>query len=102
MPLRGPLQSRDVDLLHREHGLHDALALLRILVHKQLAEDRREDLPGEAELVLEPSALDLLAARGKLLPVVIHFVLILAVDEERYRLGELELRAAVQGHELLA
>src|SRR6185503_2162321 len=41
------------------------------------------------------------AAGEQLLPVVVDFLLVLAVDHERNRLGELELRPAVQRDELL-
>src|SRR5262249_10271520 len=44
----------------------------------------------------------LLAAGGELAPEIVDFFLGLAVHRQRYRFGELELRAAVEGDELLA
>src|SRR5207245_1523486 len=42
------------------------------------------------------------AADGELLPEMVHFLLALAVDDEGYRLAELEHRPAVQRDEILA
>ena len=75
-----------------------ALALSGSL--EQLGQGGRHDLPGEAVLVLQPAALRELAAFAQLLPVVVDLVLRFAGDLERYRLVELELRPAVEGHEL--
>ena len=41
-------------------------------------------------------------ASRELVPVVIHFLLALAIDDQRNRLGKLELGAAVQCGELLS
>src|SRR5687767_12171528 len=60
------LQSGDVDLLHLQHGSHDALGLGGILVAQHLRQDGRDDLPRHAEPVLEPPALHFLAAGGEL------------------------------------
>src|SRR5262249_3453321 len=57
---------------------------------------------GQAEPVLQPAALDLAAARGQLVPVVVDLGLVLAVDHERDGLGETVHRPAVQGREGLA
>src|SRR5436309_10618673 len=63
----------------------------------------RYHLPGETVFIGEPTALHLLAATGsEFFPVIIDLLLRLAVDHERDRCGELELRPAVQGHELLS
>ena len=56
----------------------------------------RHDLPGDAELVGEPAALDMLAALRKLLPQRVDFSLVVAIDHKRQRGRELVLRAAVQ------
>ena len=53
------------------------------------------DLPRQPVPVLEPTALALLAARGQRVPVVVDLVLVGALDQERDRLVERELRAAV-------
>src|SRR5437773_7155406 len=64
----------------------------------------RHHLPGKTVFIREPAALDFLAAAAgyELLPVIIDLLLPLAVDHERDRCGELELRPAVQGYELLS
>ncbi len=63
----------------------------------------RNDLPAQAELVLEPAAHRLLAAVGdELVPVMVDLVLRIDADEERHRLGELELRTAIQRVEALS
>jgi len=60
------------------------------------------DLPGHAVAVFQPATLPgfLVAARGKMVPAVIHFLSRVAVDDERNRLVELEDRAAVQRGEI--
>jgi len=80
-------------------GLHGALGTLRILVAEQLAENRGDDLPGEAELVLQPAAAIGAAAGGKFVPKIVDLFLGLAVDEKGDGGCELELRAAVEGEE---
>ena len=69
---------------------------------EQLVQPRRDDLPREAEPVLEPAARALLAALRELAPVLVDLVLRLAADLERDRLAEREVGAAVEGDELLA
>src|SRR6202011_3067021 len=60
------------------------------------------DLPAQPESVLEPAALRLFAAVDQSVPVVVDFVLVLALDHERHRLGELKLWAAGDADEPLA
>src|SRR5438093_11121092 len=98
----GLLEPFDVDLLHLEHRGHDAFRFFGILVLQHLRQDRRNDLPRHAEAILEPAALHFLAARGQLLPEMVHFLLRLAVHHQRDRLGELEERPAIERHEPLA
>src|SRR6266516_5573501 len=63
----------------------------------------RHYLPGKTVFIRKPAALHFLAAAGgEFFPVIIDLLLRLAVDHERDRCGELELRPAVQGHELLS
>src|SRR5439155_25252464 len=50
----------------------------------------------------EPAALHLLAAGGELLPKPVHFRLGLAAHDKRDGLGEFELRATVERHEVLS
>ena len=56
----------------------------------------RHHLPRDAELVLEPAALALLAALGQPGPVVVSLLLVGAHDLEGDRLVEPGLRAAVE------
>src|SRR5437660_11808739 len=95
------LQGVDVELLHPQHRLHGRVGLLRILVSQHLAQGGGNDLPGQAVLVLEPAAWVFSTGRRQLRPERIDFLLRLTVDEQGYRLRELELRAAVQGVEVL-
>src|SRR5437763_6409165 len=97
----GALQLCDVELLHLHHRFADALGFRAVRVLKQLAEHGRDDLPRHAVFVLQPSALHLLSAGGKLLPQLVDLLLGLAIDDERYRFVELELRSAVEREELL-
>src|SRR2546428_11608917 len=101
-PLVGLLQLVDLHLVHLQHGFHHAIRLLRVLVLQELAQDGGHDLPGEAELVLEPAAPVGLSALGKLAPEVVDLLLRLAVHHERDREGEFKLGAAVQRHEVLS
>src|SRR5262249_47568369 len=58
-------------------------------------------LPREAELVFEPAARSLFAVLCQLAPEVVDLLLRVAVNLERHRLVELEMRAAVQRQEFL-
>src|SRR5207237_4413339 len=53
---RGSLESVDLDLPHVQHRLHHALGLLPVRIAEQLGQCGRDDLPRDAELVLEPAA----------------------------------------------
>src|SRR5262245_64213208 len=67
----GFLESGDVELPHLEHGFGGALRLRGVLVIDHAEERARDDLPRQAELVLEPAAHALLAAVGdELRPVL--------------------------------
>jgi hypothetical protein len=71
---------------------------------EQLRQNFGDNLAGEAELILQPTALLRLriAAIRQLLPVVIHLLLRRALDLERDGLVELENRAAVERGEWLS
>src|SRR5437773_6807282 len=99
--LLGPLQALDVELLHLHHRLHDALRYCGIGIAEELRQRGRNDLPRQAELVLEPAAHLLLSAGGELLPLLVDLFLGLAIHDERYGLRDLEPRPAVQGDEFL-
>ena len=73
-----------------------------VSVHQHFEQRDRHHLPGEAEFVLEPAARAFLAARRQLAPEMIDLGLAVAIDLERDRLVELEMRSAVQRHEALA
>src|SRR5687767_7678259 len=51
----GGLERGDVDLLHLQHRLEDALGAARLAVHG-FGQDPRRDLPRHAPLVLAPAA----------------------------------------------
>ena len=51
---------------------HDPVRLPGILVLHHLADDRRHDLPGQAELVLQPAALPLFAPLGEPFPETVQ------------------------------
>lgn len=100
----GFLKSGDVELLHLQHGLHGALVTGGGVVLEELGHEAGDDLPGEAEFVLQPAALlaRRVAAFVEAVPVEIEFVLGVALDLEGHGFGELEDGAAVQGGEGLA
>src|SRR6185437_4368594 len=95
------LQFCYIKLLHFHHGLHNAILPLRIVILNPLQQNVWRDLPRQAKLVLEPSAFNYLAVSTKFVPVVVHFLLRLAVNDERYSLSEFELRTAIDSGELL-
>ena len=95
-------QLREVDLGHLEHRLHRALGALGVGAGEHLVELPRDDLPRQAEAVLEPAALaGLAAAEDERRPEAIDLGLVLALDHQRDRLGERELRSAVEADEPL-
>jgi len=68
----------------------------------EFGQARGNDLPGEAELILEPAALDLGATDGELRPVVVDLLLVVTAHDEGDGFGELECWATVECGELLA
>src|SRR4029079_7086233 len=101
LPVISFLQRRDVELLHLHHRLERALESRGLRVLHHLDHRRRHDLPRQTELVLEPTALlrPWIASGTQLLPVVVHFLLVLAVHLQRDRLVELEHRPGVERRE---
>ncbi len=71
MAVSRTLQSRNVDLRHLHHGLHDSTGFGGIGVGHQLWQQAGDDLPCETVLVLEPRASALRASFGELLPQLI-------------------------------
>src|SRR5438874_423847 len=95
------LERCEIDLFHLHQCMHQPLHPSRILA--PLVPLVRRYLPGKTVFIRKPAALHFLAAAGyELLPIIIDLLLRLAVDHERDRCGELELRPAVQGYELLS
>src|SRR5262249_22913267 len=72
-----------------------------IFVLQHLGQRSRDDLPREAELVLEPTVGSLFTVLCELAPEVVDLLLGFAVDLERHRLVKLEMRAAVESQEFL-
>src|SRR5205085_7218474 len=78
LALKGRLDGRDVDLLHRHHRLERPFGRRLVRVGVGLEQDARRDLPGEAPAVLAPAAHAFLAARlGDRVPVAVGFLLVL-------------------------
>src|SRR5437667_10674629 len=97
----GLFQGGNVDLVHFHHRVHDARCFRFIGIGQHIAENDRVDLPGETEFVFEPAAPPGRSAiGGKFLPEIIDLILGPAVLRERDRFCELELRAAVERHEV--
>jgi len=78
-----PLQLRYVELLHREEGFLHSFGFGRILVAHHFVQDSGHDLPGKAELVLQPPALLGFGVGGEFFPEIIDFFLILAENHQR-------------------
>src|SRR5438105_2386601 len=91
-----------VELLHAEDRLHAPGGAALVGAGQHLLPAGRDDLPRQAVPILQPAADTLLAALGELPPVVVDLGLVRAVDEQRNRLAELELGAAVDAGVLLA
>lgn len=90
----GPLEGRHVELHHRHHGFHHGLDLPGVTVADQLHESPWDDLPRDPERILDPAALGRRGAGlDELVPILVDFLLVLAVDIEREAFGEGEVRA---------
>src|SRR3989475_9553080 len=100
--LEGLAELLDVDLRHLEHRLGRALRRLAIRALHVLDELPRDDLPRQAEAVLQPAAdAGLSPACDEGVPVLVDLGLVLAVDRERHRLGEPEVVTAAEPDERL-
>jgi hypothetical protein len=87
LPRIGLVEVGDDDLLHLHHGLHDPIGLFAIGIAEVAAERRRHHLPGQAEFILEPSALRCRAAAGAQSgPEIVRLFLGLDANEEGDRL----------------
>jgi len=73
----GSLELRDVELRHLEHRLHRALRAVAVRALEHLVELLRDDLPRQAEAILEPAArAGLAAAVDESVPVAVDFGLV--------------------------
>ena len=99
---RRSLELVDLDLPHLQHRRHDPLRLLLVWIGDQLDQALGDDLPRDAEPVLQPAARALLPTLGQRAPVGVDLFLALAVHLEGDGLGEPEVGPAVQRDELLA
>src|SRR5436190_11138583 len=92
---------RDVDLAHRHHRLERPLGRGLVGVGVGFEQYARRDLPGKAPAVLAPAAGAFFTAVGRdRVPVAVGFRLVLGDDHEAHRLVRLEIRSAVQAHEV--
>src|SRR5512144_1150989 len=83
------LKGRYVELHHRHHGFHHSLHLPRVPVADQLDESPWDNLPRDAERILDPAALGRLrAGLDELVPILVDFRLVLAVNIEGEAFGE--------------
>ena len=102
LPRVGTFDGGYVELLHLQERVHDALGLGGVGIRHHLRYCRRDDLPGEAIFVIEPTAGTFFAPLGELAPVMVDFGLGLAPRLERDCFVEFEVRAAVQRRECLS
>jgi hypothetical protein len=93
-----------VDLLHLKHGFHGSLRFFGVMAAYQFAQRPGDNLPRQAEFVLQPTAPMrlLVPALGELRSVKIDLFLSLAQDLKRDGLIELEHWAAVERGKCLA
>src|SRR5437762_10786457 len=92
----------DVDLVHLQHRVHNALRLRRVFVRQHLDQYGGNDLPRQTEFVPEPTASAFFAAKGEFRPKIIDLFLCLAVYDKRDRFREFEDRTAIERHEFLS
>jgi hypothetical protein len=97
-----PLQTAYVELDHLQHGLHDPVRFLGILVLQHPAQCRRNDLPNQAIFVLEPTAAMGFSAFDEILLQFVDLLLRVTAYEERYGRAEVKWGDAVQCDEFLA
>src|SRR5207237_10877053 len=97
------VELRDVSLLHLQQRRHHPVGALAGLFY-HLRDHTRHDLPRHSVAVLEPAALLRLRVPtdGEALPVVVHFVLAVAIHLKRDRFVEPEERPTVERSERLA
>jgi hypothetical protein len=89
-----------VELDHLHHRFHHSLYFLSVRVADELHESSRHNLPRETELIGDPATLQGgSAGASELVPVLVNFFLVLAVDKERETLGECERRWRPQSSE---
>src|ERR1700716_2134200 len=94
----GPLERCDVELAHLQQRLHNFRGVPGFWVRHHRSERGRDDLPGDAEAILQPAPGSLFAATGgEAHPDFIEFFLGLARYYERKRFRELEGRSAIEG-----
>src|SRR5215469_11143201 len=95
------LQAFNINFVHFQHGVHDSLRRRAVFGVQEFTQNRRNDLPGHTEFVLEPTASVPSSARRELFPQGVDFLLRLAIDEEGDRRREGVLRPAVQSDKIL-
>ena len=86
------LQFRDVKFFHFQERFCDARNLLLVFFPEHLSPSHGgHDLPREPEFIFEPAALLRLWRRSKFVPVVVNFLLGVAVYDQRDCLVECEV-----------
>ena len=98
----GLLQRGDVELLHLQEGGHDAARFFRVAIQHHVQQRERNDLPRQAEFIFQPAAGAFLPVFAQRIPIIVDLVLRIAIDLERDRLVELEMRAAIERDEGLS
>src|SRR5437660_789400 len=99
----GPLEGCDVELAHLQQRFHDFRGVPGFRVRHHGSERGRDDLPGDAEAILQPAAGSLFAAiGGEARPDFIELFLCLARCYKRERLRELKGRSAIEGRVVLS
>lgn len=101
--LGGGVEFFEIEFYAVHDGLHDAVDLGGVFGADEFDDVAGNDLPEEAEFVLEPAAGDrFTAAGGEFFPVAIEFGLGVAVDKEGDGFVEFGLGSAIHGDEVLA
>src|SRR5215510_6544134 len=101
LALVGLSQFREIELLHLQKRVGDALGFFGVRIRHHFSERGGDDLPGNAEFILQPAAGLFAAFLGQSVPEVVDLFLGVAINLEGHGLAELELWPAIERHERL-